>query len=202
MTRVLKFLLAPLIALMGLLTASAAPSDLKVLVLIPEQVIRRVVPDPAAETEIQRVLIASGFRVIDIKQSEVLQAREDMAAVLRGGSRQALVDLGLKFNADVLISGEAFAEEIVPVPDEVRANGLRAYLARLEIKGIDLATGQLFLSAAYTGSGIAAADFIAGKTALQKTAAKAAPEVANRLRDWEAGKTVADRAGAAARHHR
>ena len=168
-------------------TNNSSPSDLRVLVLIPEQVIRRQVPDPAAETEIARVLIQNGFRVVDVKQTERLEAREETASVLRGGSKQALIDLSLKFSADVLVTGEAFAEEVVPIPDELRKNGLRGYQARLEVKIIDLANAQVLLSKAWTGNGIAAADFIAGKTALENTARKAAPEIARALQQWTAG---------------
>ncbi len=182
-----------IIALFGIFTAQASPQDLKVMVLIPEQIIRRQVPDPAVETEMARVLIRQGFRVIDVAQAEKLKARDEAAIVLRGGSKQSLVDLGLKFGADVLITGEAFAEEVTPQPAEVTQAGFRAYQARIEIKGVDLSSGQLFISEAFTGIGIAVADMIAGKTALQRTAERAAPSIAAQLRNWEANPTLASR---------
>lgn len=182
-----KRLLGLLIICFGFLTVKAAPEDLRVMILIPEQVIRRQVPDPAVETEMARVLIRQGFRVIDVAQAEKLKARDEAAVVLRGGSKQALIDLGLKFGADVLITGEAFAEEVTPQPPEVTQAGFRSYQARLEIKAVAFTTGELFISEAFTGIGIAVADMIAAKTALQRTAERAAPVVVAQLKHWEAG---------------
>ncbi|GGM57905.1 hypothetical protein GCM10008956_36910 [Deinococcus arenae] len=153
--------------------------DPRILVVIPEQVLRRVVPDPAAETEVQRALIAAGYRVVDLSQSQLNAARD----VVRSGAvdPQARRELATRYQADLLVTGEAFAEEYGAVLSQ------RAYTARLEIKIVDLATGQVIFSDAFTGAGTAATDAVAGKTALQNVARTATPALPGALLGWLSG---------------
>ncbi|WP_328774760.1 flagellar assembly protein T N-terminal domain-containing protein [Deinococcus aquaedulcis] len=153
--------------------------DPRILVVIPEQVLRRVVPDPAAETEVQRALIAAGYRVVDLTQTQHNTVRD----TLRGGSvsPQARSELATRYQADLLVTGEAFAEEYGAVL------GQRAYTARLELKVIDLATGQILFSDAFTGAATAATDAVAGKSALQSVAQIAAPALPAALLGWLSG---------------
>lgn len=131
-------------------------AQLRFAVLIPEEVLRRPVPDPAAETEIMRALVQGGFRVVDPTQQERNSARN----LLRSPSAQAARDLQTRLQADYLITGEAFAEEHGAV------SGLRGYTARLEVKVVDLASGQIVHAQAFQGSGVGLTDALAGKTAL------------------------------------
>ncbi len=153
--------------------------DPRILVLIPESILRRPVPDPAAETEVQRALIAAGYRVVDVKQTEALNLRD----TVRGGGldAQAYRELSTRFGADLLVTGEAFAEEYGAVL------GNRAYTARLELKVIDLATGQMIFSDAFTGTGTAATDAVAGKAALGNVAKLATPNLPGTLLRWLSG---------------
>ncbi|WP_272976376.1 flagellar assembly protein T N-terminal domain-containing protein [Deinococcus geothermalis] len=153
--------------------------DPRILVVIPEAILRRPVPDPAAETEVQRALIAAGYRVVDLKQTELNRLRD----VLRGGEldAQARRELGTRFKADLLVTGEAFAEEYGAVMSQ------RAYTARLELKVVDLASGQIIFSNAYTSTGAAATDAVAGKTALQNVAKTAVPALPGALLGWLSG---------------
>lgn len=153
--------------------------DPRIIVLIPETILRRPTPDPAAETEVQRALIAAGYRVVDLKQAEQNALRD----VLRGGSLsgQALSDLATRFKADLLITGEAFAEEYGTVLSQ------RAYTSRLELKIVDLATAQVIFSDAYTGTGTAPTDAVAGKAALQNVAKTAVPALPGALLGWLSG---------------
>ncbi|MDL2342878.1 flagellar assembly protein T N-terminal domain-containing protein [Deinococcus sp. MIMF12] len=157
----------------------AQKGDPRIIVAIPEEILRRVVPDPAAETEVQRALIAAGYRVVDLKQTELNALRD----VLRGGSlsSQALGDLATRFKADLLITGEAFAEEYGTVLSQ------RAYTSRLELKIVDLATGQIIFSDAFTGTGTAPTDAVAGKAALQNVAKTAVPALPGALLGWLSG---------------
>lgn len=152
--------------------------DPRIIVAIPESILRRVVPDPAAETEIQRSLIAAGYRVIDLKQAE-LNALRDVTR--EGTSGQALRELRTRYQADLLVTGEAFAEEYGNVL------GQRAYSARLELKIVDLATAQVIYSDAFTGTGVGNTDAVAGKTALQNVARTAAPALPGSLLSWLSG---------------
>ena len=139
----------------------AARPDLartRVAVLIPESILRRPAPDPAAETELGRALVSAGLRVVDLSQMLRLSERER----LRGGlSDEETRALGARVGADVLVTGEAFAEEYGAV-----VGGTRAYTSRLEVRVIDLSSGQILHTQAFQGSGIGATDAVAGKTAL------------------------------------
>lgn len=153
--------------------------DPRIVVLIPEAILRRPVPDPAAETEVQRALIAAGYRVVDMKQNDVNRLRE----LIRGGELdpQARSELSTRLGADLLVTGEAFAEEYGAVLSQ------RAYTARLELKMVDLATGQVIYSDAFTGTGTGSTDAVAGKTALQNVARTATPSLPGALLGWLSG---------------
>lgn len=163
----------------------ARKGDPRIMVLIPEEIIRNPVPDPAAETEVMRALIQGGYRVVDVRQTERLLARDQ----LRHGNLdpQALREIGTRFQADLLITGEAFAEELPTTPDALRDSGMQAYNARLEVKIIDLATAQVIYSGAFHAGGIGATDGIAGKTALSNAALKATPELPRTILTWLSG---------------
>jgi hypothetical protein len=190
LSTILSIIMSALLLLLGGTTyaqdINTARNNLKILVLIPEVIIRRVVPDPAAETEVQRALITNGFRVLDIGQTDKLRAREEVLGSLRanGLSNGDIVRLGARFKADLFVTGEAFAEEIVPNPPEFARAGLRGYQARLELKVIDLATGQLAFSNAYTATGVGLVDSVAGKQALENAAKRASVELPQWLNKW------------------
>lgn len=163
----------------------ARKGDPRIMVLIPEEIIRNPVPDPAAETEVMRALIQGGYRVVDVRQTERLLTRDQ----LRHGNldAQALREMGTRFQADLLITGEAFAEELPTMPEAIRGSGMQAYNARLEVKIIDLATAQVIYSGAFHAGGIGATDGIAGKTALANAALKATPELPRTILTWLSG---------------
>ncbi|MDO4264136.1 MAG: hypothetical protein Q4C67_08050 [Deinococcus sp.] len=158
----------------------------RISVLIPEEIIRRYVPDPAAETEIMRALIEAGYRVVD----PGTQKRNAERNLLRGQDLNAIPDLRTRLNADYLVTGEAFAEEYGAV-----SQGVRGYTARLEVKVIDLASGQIVYSKAFQGSGVGATDAVAGKTALMNVGRMAGRELPGLLNEALQGKSsVAQRA--------
>lgn len=167
-------------------TLAPQVAQARVSVLIPEAILRRPVPDPAAETEIMRALIEAGYRVVDPGK----QQRNAERNLLRGQDLNALPDLQTRLNADYLVTGEAFAEEYGAV-----SQGVRGYTARLEVKVIDLASGQIVYSKAFQGSGIGATDAIAGKTALMNVGRAAGRELPGLLNEALQGRTsVAQRA--------
>ena len=164
----------------------AQNSDPHIIVLIPEEVLLRPVPDPAAETEIMRALINEGYRVVDLPQVERLKERD---AIKGSFTSEQLVDLRSRLNADVLVTGEAFSEEDTVI------SGINFFQARLEVKAIDLATGQVFYSEAFTGPGKNVTPSVAAKDALQTVGAKAGEVLPERLRKWiDASGTVSSRA--------
>ncbi|WP_243759769.1 hypothetical protein [Deinococcus radiodurans] len=125
-----------------------------------------------------RALVAAGYRVVDLKQAEQNNVRDQLRGTV---SAQGLKELATRYQADLLITGEAFAEEYGNVLSQ------RAYTARLELKAIDLATAQVIFSDAFTGTGLAATDSVAGKTALQNVAKTAAPNLPGALLNWLSG---------------
>ena len=158
----------------------AGKGDPRIIVLIPESILRRSVPDPAAETEVQRALIAAGYRVVDAMQVDKLSARD---ALRSGGlDSETLRQVNARLKADLLVTGEAFAEEYGAV-----SGGLQAYSSRLELKIVDLATAQVLYSEAFTAGGVGATDAVAGKTALQNAAKLAVPELPRVLLGWLSG---------------
>ncbi|WP_425147588.1 hypothetical protein [Deinococcus sp.] len=150
---------ASVAAARALLQSQPTLAQTRVAVLIPESILRRPVPDPAAETELVRALVNAGIRVVDLSQSlrlsELQRVRDGS---MSGNEIRALLT---RLGTDVFVTGEAFAEEHGTI-----LGGTRAYTSRLELKAIDLASGQVLYSQAFQGSGIGTTDAVAGKTAL------------------------------------
>lgn len=167
--------------LRGLLVRKGDP---RILILIPEVVLRRPIPDPAAETELTRAMAEAGYRIVELHQAERLQSRERILQALDQASTKDLVQIAQSFNADVLITGEAFAQQVSnPLPALQKA-GFRAYQARLELKAIDVATAQVFYADAFIAGGAQVADAVAAKMAIQNAAKIAAKKLPQVLAEW------------------
>lgn len=107
------------------------------IVFVPETIVRRNPPDPAAETEIIKGLRAAGLKVMD--QQTLRQLREDaeVQAALKGNlTRAKSVALQAKYRAEILVVGEAFAEVL-------QENGRQLARARVEVKMIHLPTAVI-----------------------------------------------------------
>lgn len=182
----------PFAVLMLTSLASADRGDPRVLVVIPEQIIRRPAPDPAVETAVSNHLLEAGLTLVDLGQSQELQAREVVIRYLNGKLDTAsLLRLKTQFKADVLVTGEAFAEEITNPPAELRNAGFSAFTSRYELKVIDLATARILYQKAFTGSGAALTPLIAGKTALENIGEEAGAYLSPKLYQWAKGGTTA-----------
>ena len=137
-----------------------------VAVVIPEEhrvrraAQRRAVPDPAAETEIKRTLLACGFKVVDV-------GRNDLADWARAMFRKKNQPWPAAVkSADIVIVGEAFSEFALRTGDLVTCVG------RAEINAIDRRSGRIILAERQTARAVDLAEAIAGKTALQKAGRK------------------------------
>ena len=137
-----------------------------VAVVIPEEhrarrtAQRQAVPDPAAETEIKRTLLACGFKVVDI-------GRNDLADWARAMFRKKNQPWPAAVkSADIVIVGEAFSEFALRTGDLVTCVG------RAEINAIDRRSGRIILAERQTARAVDLAEAIAGKTALQKAGRK------------------------------
>ncbi|SLM28782.1 exported hypothetical protein [Desulfamplus magnetovallimortis] len=146
-------------------TIHADTTNPTIIVAIPEYHISHTVPDPAGETEIVKILIEHGYSVVDKKITAQIKENDKFRAILQGNKKLA-VEIGLQFNADVLIVGEAFSES------RGQISGFQSCRARLELKAISTKNGKIILSDSDYGSGADTTEFIAGKKAIQSAARK------------------------------
>ncbi|MEM0967487.1 MAG: hypothetical protein AAGJ81_15170 [Verrucomicrobiota bacterium] len=119
-----------------------------VQVLVAEEHVGWRVPDPAAQTELIRILREIGFTVLDPLSTE---------------------------DPYVLITGEAFNEA------DSRFRSLISCWARVEVKAVHLSSGDIIFSDADDATAVDTAEFIAGKSSLQKAGGKVSPALAKAL---------------------
>ncbi len=142
------------------------PRPTVAVIVTEEHKARRVAPviiiDPAVETEIKKMLITCGFKVVDTGQNALADWAKNM---MKGRKRPWPLALD---KADYVIVGEAFSEFAL------RTGDLVTCAARAEINVIDRKTGRIVLADRHTDRAVDLAENIAGKTALQKTGRKLA----------------------------
>ncbi len=149
---------------------------LTILVVIPETHLgRATVPDPAAETEIIRQLIAAGYTVVDQSRIGEIRYAGEVRRMARAPTPELARELGSRFRADVLIVGEAFSEAAGTVGSMVSVR------ARVEVRVVLSTTGQIIASEAAAASAADIAENIAGKTALATAARMVAGQILPRL---------------------
>lgn len=129
-----------------------------VAVIIPERHIASAppVPDPAVETELKRLLTASGFQVQDVRDNELTdfarhlpqQSPENWPRTLAG--------------VDIVIAGEALSEMGAHIGNFTTCS------ARAEINMIDRASGKLLLAERTTQRAADLSENLAAKEALAK----------------------------------
>ena len=152
-----------------------------VAVIVAESHIRRVVVDPAVETEIKRTLVACGFTVVDTGQNDLA----DWARQLMKGER-APWPTAIR-DADVIVVGEAFSEFAIRTGDLVTCTG------RAEINAIDRHTGRILVADRATQRAVDLNEVTAGKTALQKAGYKLGLVVCRRLATYDGRKPAGEK---------
>ena len=143
-----------------LLAGGRTPS---IMVIIPEEHIRRRVPDPAGETEIIRQFLEFGLNVVDPQQVAAIREQERVQAALTNPAVAA--QLGRDFGADYIVVGEAFSEFAS------RNNGMVSCRARVEAKAIETATGKIIAANGAHAAGLDISELVAGKAALRNAGA-------------------------------
>jgi len=161
----------------------------RLLVVLPESHLARVVPDPAGETELIAWLTYCGFPVASpeyegIKAPGSVQewtGDTDIAFRRNRGWRNEAGEISISQQtlshfsqkglgedraklskvADLMILGEGFSERA-----SERA-GLISCKARLELKVVDIRSGRILLAKSTYGAGVDVAEHVAGKRALQ-----------------------------------
>lgn len=140
----------------SLLKASYVP---KIMVILPEYHITQRIPDPAAETEINRKLIEAGFPVVDAA----------MFATIKNGTRfidasrnpKMAISLGKEFGADIVIYGEAFSQMAGTQGPQVTCR------ARAEIKAVRTDDATILAANGLEAGALDNAEFVAAKSALR-----------------------------------
>lgn len=131
----------------------------KVMVILPEFHITERIPDPAAETEINRKLIEAGFKVVDAA----------MYATIKNGAKfinaakdpKLAISLGKEFGADIVVYGEAFSQRTGTQGTQVTCR------ARVEIKAVRTDDATILVSNGLEAGALDNAEFVAAKSALR-----------------------------------
>lgn len=139
-------------------TQSCSPQGLRVMIVIPETIIRLPVRDPAAETEMIRGFIDAGFTVLDpILYAEYRYSDEFMKAITNTSLAQAI---GKRHAVQVVIIGEAFAET------SFRDGRIVVSRARVEARAVKTEDATLIGSLGLEATARDISEAIAGKAAL------------------------------------
>ena len=128
-----------------------------VAVVIPERHLTRItpLPDPAAATELKKLLIECGFQVREIEAKAIPQPKADGSPAEPGEWTKALRDV------DVIITGEGISEF------GARIGNMQSCSARVEISVIERKTARVLLAERVTARGVDLSENIAAKTALE-----------------------------------
>lgn len=136
--------------------ASGSGAKPRVSVYVKETHVSGQSIDPAAETELMFLLQKAGFIVVDDKNKPLA---DWAAAYLEDSSLKVPNGIG---KVDVAFIGEAFSEFAA------RRGELVSCKARVELRAIDLKTGQVLAIDRKTATAVDLAEHIAAKAALQK----------------------------------
>ena len=159
----------------------------RVMVIVQERHIDRPhIPDPAVETMLSKQLIDAGYKVIDQDRIRELRYSTVVDRIVAGGPNTAknVIELGRKFGADLLITGEAFTQE------ETRENvttdlGTVVRIrcrGRIEIKCIRMDTAEKIYADSIHKTGAPEATVeLASKICLEQGAEDIAPAMLKKL---------------------
>jgi len=146
----------------------------RVLVAVTEEIVRRPAPDPAAETAIKDLLATAGVPVVDVQGMDD-NRRRSIADAIRQGESDAAEGLRKEFRCEIVLVGEAFAEEGPPELGMVRCE------ARVEVKAYYADTAQLLCAKSATAPAVRPTVLIAGKEALRVAGEKVGRQVLESL---------------------
>lgn len=150
--------------------------QVRVAVVIPEIVIRRQVPDPAAETAILQTLLAAGFKAVEQTSISSFRYQPTVTAALRDATEAAA--LARKLKVDVLVIGEAFSEATPMV------QGFHNFRSRVEVRVIHADSSEIVAITDATGKASDTGEFVAAKAALKNAGEKVAHDLIAKLDDY------------------
>jgi len=149
-------------------------SELSMVVMIPEKNMEQPRAQPAVENELVSRLVEAGYRVHDQAQLQRLAARDKLAALLRGDEQTAR-EIGLRFLANLIVTGEASARF------SQNNQGIVSAYARVTARAMEADTGRIIANVSLDERGFGRDPIGAGEAALQKASRPAAEKLVQAL---------------------
>jgi hypothetical protein len=151
----------------------------RVYICIKEQTIGTVAIDPAAQTEVQHILLKCGFDVVKDKSGELKKWAE---TYMDDGGRTSPPRLD---GVDLVLIGEGISQF------GTRNGNLVSCRARVELEAMDSRSGKLLASDRETLPATDLAEQIAAKTALQEAASRVALRILpEAIEKWRASNKI------------
>lgn len=147
---------------------------LRVMIVIPEQHLRRPIPDPAGETEMINKFVSEGFRVLDQQQVATIR-NKDMVKRAAKGNADELIAIAQGWGAELLLVGEAFSEDVPRDPSLV-GNAFPCR-ARVEARIYLCDTAEILSAGDGEAGAVDPAAAVAAKAALREAATKLADKI-------------------------
>lgn len=157
----------------------AQPNKPRIMVIVAERHVGATVSEPSGETEIIKLLIQKGFKVVDQAQVRKIHEGELLRQLLDGDMKVAK-SLGRQHDADILIVGEAFSERAL---QGVTLGGLVSVRGRVQAKVIRADNGEILAAEEAASPALDVSEQVAGKKAISTAAKKWMDAVLPRLLD-------------------
>jgi hypothetical protein len=157
---------APLPALNDRAASDAPSTRRSVMVVIPEVHIQRRVVDPAGETAVTKAILRAGYRMIDERQAKEIREKEDVIEAIHRKDDLILSRLLSKYDADVLVYGEAFSSraDIQPDPAVTLCRG------RIEMRAVSMKSAEILAISGEQATGRDIDELTGGKRAIENAA--------------------------------
>lgn len=144
----------------------------KVMVIVPEYHITQRIPDPAAETEINRKFLEAGFQVVDPAMFATINNTVEFKDAAADPAKA--ISLGKQFGADIVIYGEAFSQR----PDNSVGGGVQngqvTVRARVEVRAVRTDDATMIATNGFEAGALDNAEFVASKAALRRAGGQVA----------------------------
>jgi Caspase domain len=147
---------------------SASSAKPRVMVIVTERHVGAAMTDPSGETELIRLFLQKGFKVVEQSQVRKIRGGSQVRQALDGDVKVAQ-SLGREHDADLLIIGEAFSESAL---QGVMMGGLVSVRGRLQAKAIRADTGEILAAEEAVAPALDVSEQVAGKKAIAKAATK------------------------------
>jgi curli biogenesis system outer membrane secretion channel CsgG len=172
----------------------------KVMVIIPEYHIGQRIPDPAAETEINRKFLEAGFQVVDPAMFATINNSIEFKDAAADPAKA--ISVGKQFGADIVIYGEGFSQRpgTVNANDAGTQNGQASVRARVEVRAVRTDNANLIATNGLEAGALDNAEMVAAKAALRRAAGLVADYLLDQFCTHDlrfAGSGAADKAGPA-----